>query len=168
MDSDCRTRTGWPDRLRRPAATWHRNDAERRRVRDARLQGGSSFRWNRRCGGASACSSRGASTRSQPVSAERVLKMLRAAGSSFAVRASQFGRGRLLEVISSQPAVERVLKLPPSDGLLTECFAVVPLQSHTSPLRARSLRSFRAARPFRAARRPERPGSGAKRSRYGA
>ena len=101
-------------------------------MRDARLQGGSSFRWNRRCGGASACSSRGASTRSQPVSAERVLKMLRAAGSSFAVRASQFGRGRLLEVISSQPAVERVLKLPPSDGLLTECFAVVPLQSHTS------------------------------------
>ena len=103
-----------------------------------------------------------------PSRSEHVIKMLQAAGSSFAVRASQFGRGRLLEVISSQPAVERVLKLPPSDGLLTECFAVVPLQSHTSPLRARSLRSFRAARPFRAARRPERPGSGAKRSRYGA
>ena len=171
MDSDCRTRTGPTDCLRRPAATWHRNDAERRRdrcemrgCRAGALSGGIACR----CGGASACSSRGASTRSQPVSAERVLKMLRAAGSSFAVRASQFGRGRLLEVISSQPAVERVLKLPPSDGLLTECFAVVPLQSHTSPLRARSLRSFRAARPFRAARRPERPGSGAKRSRYGA
>ena len=125
----------WPDRLRRPAATWHRNDAERRRVRDARLQGGSSFRWNRRCGGASACSSRGASTRSQPVSAERVLKMLRAAGSSFAVRASQFGRGRLLEVISLQPAVERVLKLPPSDGLLTDRGVLVAscLSSRTPP-----------------------------------
>ena len=54
----------WPDRLRRPAATWHRNDAERRRdrcemrgCRAGALSGGIACR----CGGASACSSRGAS-----------------------------------------------------------------------------------------------------------